>query len=856
MKDSVEKMSKWKVVGVGLMGIILFSASMSIMFDFKETEIAQAEPNDLIMVKNGLFSFLDIRGYNFEFQCEINQVLINETEQYISEKQFVMISDNSFGRTTFIFDYLPNGDVKFTIDHKGNMRRDNWFRITVKDIGLWLLPDKSSFAWDSGHFDYSDMEALDNFRLDESDSKYWLSVYFYDSNDFFIDPLLSRELLVGDVSVSSYDKLNISDSSFFTSTNDAVGIWDFESRGGVGANYINDSSGNGYDGLIDVGNDSFDITDSTTPTTYSDYVGYVSTGSRINYGDSDNFTFGDGVTDDPFSVAFWYRLTSVDYDSGVIFGKSGSTSGVSEWLCYLDTGGNLQLYFYDAGNSNYFWGYATISPAINTWYHVIMVYDGSGVKEGVNFYINGEYLDGSGWTNPSYVAMNNTDTIVTSLRRSSGHDLLRYVYLDELSLWNKMLSASEAEYIYSRSVTYSLSDVENNVEGENYGYLTNGSEQVQYQINYTILPDAELEQLSVGVLDRYHQFVIPKNYTFVNVTLPNNTVKTLPVGFTIDSYNSSHYLVNVTDIFDNGTFTWFFITDNAIVYLDVNPRYPVNDTLTNQSDILYYVRVTDNESVGLVNYPVTIQVKHSDETILYELDTQTGANGWFNSSIDSQLAMYSDYKYWLCVTGTNGSYLGYAVDYWQSYNDWNEPIIYQFDYDNSIVENNPFTIHVYVNDDYTLSSDLIVYFYYSTISSGSLNDYYSMEHVSGDKFTLDIAGKEAETTLWFQISVWDNLSNLVQTSIYQVDWTVPLAGDDSGSDSGGDSGGTLATTTSSSDNSFIIFLVFLAGGIMVAVLGYAVFKRTTVRTRSVETKEVVTGFGGFGSTKEIKEEKG
>lgn len=1142
MKEPIKKLNRWKVIGVGLLGIMLFSASMAFLFDFKSPDLARADPNDLITVKDGLFSFLDNNGYNFEFQCEINQILIVETERYISDNEFIMVSNNSFGITTFTFDYLDNGDVKFTIDHKGNMIRDHWFRITIKDIGFRLFFEESVLSWSSGSFDYSDMSVLDNFWLDQSDSSYWLSVKFLNSRDFWIDPLLSQEILVGDVAVSVYDKLNIVDSDFYEGS---VGYWDFEeafesiplsevvsdvnvtrndtmlgtvpsgydegilnpsfesdfdnwtdsgsawlyttnpdrARTGVqcvgyanGAGYVEqnitdilvsevseisyygkqfeasagvgvrviyndttfteegftitgydvwqkksvnlgllssgktidairlywilntpyiddvslhistyteesnvtivnnqvassiniissyvehcinysielpsyhseypdtswtghnnsfyisvswnlinvtfgngtvktsedgfsissfnsshnkvlffagevngtyiwffdseitwvlDSSGNGHNGTHALNYDSDTYNSTLSSFAVNNTGGGTWDSEKVDLGNSSDFYFGDNPEDDtmnnPFSIGYWLKFADANSEMGNAIGKTASNEySVGEWKIgmtnsrqnmFIDSGtglGDYTAYMYRSVNQ--------ARPGVSDiyangiWYFFVFTYGGEMDYLNISFYEDGVKRNADkGWEAGTLTPFNQTnDHLTFGNTNTNNRGLDSGTEMDDVSLWDRELTVRDIEYMYFFTHTYLLTDSENNDVGKNYGYLTNGSNQIQYKINYTVLHDETLDGDSTGVVDRYHQFLIPHNYSFVNVTLPNGTLKTVESGFTIDSYNSTHDLVNITDIIDNGTFTWFFVTDNAIAYLDINPRYPVNGTLTNQSEVFYYIRVA-NGSVGLINYPVTIEVKHSDETVVYEEDKLTGANGWLNSSFDSQLEMYSDYKFWFCVTGTNTSFMGYAVDYYMSYNDWTEPVISQIDYDADIIENNPFILYLYVSDDFTLSADLTVHFYYSTISSGSLDDYYSLVYVSGNKFELSIAGKSAETTMWFQIRVWDNLSNLVQTSIYQIDWIVPPAGD-SGDDGGGNGVSPIvASTPSAGGDSTVMILLFIAGGVMVAVLGYAVFKRTQVRTREVKTTEVITGFGGFGSTTETKIEKG
>ena len=445
------------------------------------------------------------------------------------------------------------------------------------------------------------------------------------------------------------------------------------------------------------------------------------------------------------------------------------------------------------------------------------------------------YLDGLRPSNFTFSAMGDSTNYVSQVNQVNYQSTFGY------SSTTDVLTKHELEYSLSRNPSVS----------SYVGYLNNGSNQVVYELNYTI--GSKVSDYSK--FDYSHTFCIPKSYSFYNVTFGNGTVKTIESGFSISSYNDSHYLITVI-AWEAGDWEWNFITENACAYLEISPE--LSDGLQyNVTSISYNVQLK-NGSDFLIGYPVLIEVKHSDDTILTSDTKVSGVEGWVNSSITGEFVMKtSDKRLYLSVTCTNQSYLGYITDYFLSYQDFSEPVINQIDYDNSIIEGEPFNLYLYVEDDYTDCADLTVYFYYSEISSGSLDDYYIMEYVSGTKWQIYIAGKEAETTLWFKIKIWDNLTNLVESSIYSTDWIVAPAGDDDAGDSG-DSGGTPASpsVSTSSGDSTIFILLFLAGGAMVAVLGYAVFKRVTVRTRKVETREVVTGFGGFGRTTEIKEEKG
>jgi hypothetical protein len=410
-------------------------------------------------------------------------------------------------------------------------------------------------------------------------------------------------------------------------------------------------------------------------------------------------------------------------------------------------------------------------------------------------------------------------------------------------------------YITTYNFTYGDTTVANqsgNVIGEWYGFLVNGSNQAYYKLNYTITEPSEL----VNWVYHNHSFYYPVNYTLVNVTFGDGTFKTIIDGFEIENYNSTYKKV-VFETTVNGTFDWNFLTPNAITYLNINPQWQVNGTLINHSLIQYQIRVA-NGSEGIMNYPVNISVKWSDETVLYLEQKSTGSNGWLNSSFDQNLAMLADHEFWVCVTGVNQSFMGYAVDYYLSYSDYTPPTITAIEYEESTDPKIPKPFNVWVEDEWTITQECTVEMQYSYISSGTLTES-TMGSFQAGKFVISLAGQTADTTIWFKFIVSDNLSNSFETQVFQAIWEEPavVAGDGDGGD--GDGGAPPAGAPSRGGiGSEWLILLFAIGAVFAAVLIIGIYRRVTVRTRRVEEREVISVFGRTGQAKEkIKvEEKG
>jgi hypothetical protein len=338
------------------------------------------------------------------------------------------------------------------------------------------------------------------------------------------------------------------------------------------------------------------------------------------------------------------------------------------------------------------------------------------------------------------------------------------------------------------------------------------------------------------------------------VTFGNGTTKTIQEGFTITAFNTTHSLVTVT-VWEEGQWTWHWITDNSVVYLDIDPR--VEDGLQyNVTIINYDIRIA-NGSNGLINQPITIEVKDPLDNVLDSQQKVTGSNGWVNSSISSSSnwEMTSNQRLYLSVTSTNQSFLGYEVEYLLGYQDFVPPTITKIEYDVSTVESLPKVFYITVIDTWTETDDIEVVMYYGYVSSGSLSEISYLSYV-GSKFEVTVAGKPADTTIWFKFIVTDNMSNNFETDVFDAVWTETPPTGDSGTDNGDSPAIPSPQAPSGGDSNIFLILIFALGAVFSAILIVGVYRRVTVRTRKVEEREVISVFGRTGQAKEKIEEKG
>ncbi len=146
-----------------------------------------------------------------------------------------------------------------------------------------------------------------------------------------------------------------------------------------------------------------------------------------------------------FTLQAW-----VNYDIGfncsasscpLIVGKNTDYTGYALWA----SGSDCKFY---GGTSNWGWGtpgYSS-SPTKGSWYHVVLVYNGSGQT----LYVNG--LENNR-ANGSGVPTNNAALII-----GKHYNTTTYIkgFIDEVAIWNRALSAGEISDLYNEGDGLSL----------------------------------------------------------------------------------------------------------------------------------------------------------------------------------------------------------------------------------------------------------------------------------------------------------------------------------------------------------------------------------------------------------------
>lgn len=181
----------------------------------------------------------------------------------------------------------------------------------------------------------------------------------------------------------------------------------------------NDSSGNLYNGTAVGGAipiNTLQVVSEPPPFGYGvledvNTLNFFNTANQyVSIPDNDVFSFGNGVTDNPFSIEGWVCPNSVG--SLTVFQKFDNSPNREYSLNLVGTG-QLQLILYNTLGTIFIGRKTTLTLSPSKWYHVAATYDGSSASSGIKLYINGVQSDTTDVNSGVYVAMSNTSAVAT-----------------------------------------------------------------------------------------------------------------------------------------------------------------------------------------------------------------------------------------------------------------------------------------------------------------------------------------------------------------------------------------------------------------------------------------------------------
>ena len=197
-------------------------------------------------------------------------------------------------------------------------------------------------------------------------------------------------------------------------------------------------------------------TDVPTASTFTNTKSILLDGfdDYVDCADNDNLSFGNGTSDSPFSISAWVKMT--DATRFRVVGKLNGSN--AEYAFFTSASDQLYIVLYDNNTSNRISRYtsSTLTSYEGTWIHLAATYNGSGNSSGLKIYLNNTRIDNTTSNVGAYTAMHNTSAPfeIGKYLTSSANGLI-----DEFSIFNTELSASDVTSIYNSGVPNDISSL-------------------------------------------------------------------------------------------------------------------------------------------------------------------------------------------------------------------------------------------------------------------------------------------------------------------------------------------------------------------------------------------------------------
>lgn len=240
------------------------------------------------------------------------------------------------------------------------------------------------------------------------------------------------------------EDMNASHPSGGSPVGSAIGYWKFDAGTG------NVASNSGTLGAVAHGQMySF----ASPPSQTSGWSQNGKFGKALNFDSTDDTVFmgSDSALDDiaSLSASLWINpRTSGESSSGTIIDKAVSGTPANGWMLWMDSSRRLRFDVDFSGGALA----VTTSTTIpySSWSHVAVIWDGSRIAENVHIYINGNEVTYTGRTNGT--GTRDTDASANLKVGASSNGTFTFDgWIDEVKLYNSMLSPSEVRVDYNRS---------------------------------------------------------------------------------------------------------------------------------------------------------------------------------------------------------------------------------------------------------------------------------------------------------------------------------------------------------------------------------------------------------------------
>lgn len=118
------------------------------------------------------------------------------------------------------------------------------------------------------------------------------------------------------------------------------------------------------------------------------------TDDYINLGNESAFSFGNGSTDEAFSISVWAKFADGSATQALV-NKSTILSGSTnqgEYALLLNSSERLYFRLIDEDATAYIQKDSNSPLATDTWLHIVGTYDGTGSASGINLYVDGSAI--------------------------------------------------------------------------------------------------------------------------------------------------------------------------------------------------------------------------------------------------------------------------------------------------------------------------------------------------------------------------------------------------------------------------------------------------------------------------------
>jgi hypothetical protein len=150
-----------------------------------------------------------------------------------------------------------------------------------------------------------------------------------------------------------------------------------------------------------------------------------------------------------FSGAAWIKVTSFGTSSVAIMHKGDVT--LQDWLFSVQSSGRIRLQLRNTGTTNLLDVLTNETPIVTgQWFHVAFTYNGNSAPSGIIFYINGASQTNNVIFNTLTATILNNRPLILGCRYNGGtYDLDYNGLMDEVGVWNRVLTASEIATLYN-----------------------------------------------------------------------------------------------------------------------------------------------------------------------------------------------------------------------------------------------------------------------------------------------------------------------------------------------------------------------------------------------------------------------